>query len=101
MGDSGANAIAHMIRHNRVLQRLNLARTGMSDSHRELIFAAIEENDSLIDLTMDGPPSDFVRQRLESNRANAKHDTKPDDIKLIRSVYRTPRRPSARKPLDR
>jgi len=91
LGHLGSQAIATMLRQNQVLQRLSLARTGMNDKQRDLVSNAMRENQSLIDLTLDGPRTDLVRERLEMNREKAATEPKPMDVQLIRSIYRTAR----------
>ena len=91
LGDAGSDAIAGLLRQNNVLQRISLAKTDMSPEQTQLICNAVLQNNSLIDLTMDGRRSDQVREHLDANRKSIEADPKPMDVQLIRSVYRTAR----------
>ncbi|OCR01511.1 ribonuclease inhibitor [Oscillatoriales cyanobacterium USR001] len=89
IGDLGVDAIAHFLRDNQTLFRLNLRGTGISDEETNEIFAALEQNQTLGYLILDRIDAK-VKLLLERNRLLNLKDKLTDDrdLALIRSVYR-------------
>lgn len=90
LGEDAIEIIAPLLRENRTLRRLNLGGNRVDEVTQNLLCAALQNNTTLQILAFDGAVSPNLQALLARNRAS--HDEKlgvPDDVKLIRSVYRT------------
>lgn len=93
LGDAGAILLAHWLRDNPPLRRLNLRGNGIGIAGRAALRAALETNTNLLHLALDtkhDAHTDAFNALLERNRAQAPEADAPlsRDITLIRSVYR-------------
>ncbi len=79
-------SISQTIEHNELLQKLDLRRTNITDTGKERLLTALEENHSICDLIVDNP-SDRMKELLNARRDLSDNIKKPN-TKLIRSVYR-------------
>lgn len=87
--DTGAEAIAHFLTHNQTLLKLNLRGCKISDRGLEAIFTALESNQKLCYLILDGRIKPQIEALLERNRKlNWDELRQPRSISLIKSVYR-------------
>jgi hypothetical protein len=80
---------ADILPHNRVLRYLALQRNGITEHGIERLAQAMEQNTTLRELMVDGPLQPTLCRRLADNAARAPTAPVPDDVALIRSVYRT------------
>jgi hypothetical protein len=76
--------------HNPTLVKLNLQGTGISARGKIILTNALERNDKLCHLVLDGRLNANVELLLERNRSlNPSYQlARPRAIALIRSVYR-------------
>ena len=91
LGDIGAAQAARFLSGNPSLRHLSLRGCGITASGMALLADALQTNTHLHSLTLDGRPSEALRQRLEQNQA-ASPPPPPSacrDVALIRSVYRS------------
>lgn len=89
IGNSGAAALAEMLRENTSLQRLDVTRTGISEEGWTAIADGLSVNFSLTELRKSGRMPEPVSQKLQQNRAACPASEKPDELAMIKSVYRT------------
>ncbi len=90
IGDIGASAIAHSIARNPTLLKLNLCRNGIGNMGKKALIAALEINQKLRYLILDGQPDRRMEVLLERNRMlNLGEELHhPRSVSLIQSVYR-------------
>ena len=90
IGDIGASAIAHLIARNQTLLKLNLFRNGIGHLGKKALISALEINQKLRYLILDGQPDRRIEVLLERNRMlNLGEELhQPRSVSLIQSVYR-------------
>ena len=88
LGDSGGVEVASMLRQNQRIRRLNLVKTDIGELGRVALAAEIMKHPAITKFVIDGKFPD-VSRRLQQNQASASEDPFSQDIKMIRSVYRT------------
>lgn len=88
LSDEDVPKVAASLQTNRVLQYLDLRRTGLSELAKEGLVTSLEENQTLCELWLPGKQSPQLKQLLERNRTQ-QNDVMPNrDVALIKSVYR-------------
>ncbi|MES2792974.1 MAG: ribonuclease inhibitor [Planctomycetota bacterium] len=89
VGDCGAKSAASLLRSNSQLRSLDLTRTSIGNQGRQDLCEAIRENMTLVRLQIDGPvPEEFRRRLKENSNSNPPMSLVPDELRLIRSIYR-------------
>lgn len=91
-GDESTKLISRLLQYNQTLRYLNLARTGISKSGREILETAIATNCTIQRCVIDGGWSQSIRSHLQANQIQELADSAPEEVRLIRSVYRTQQR---------
>ena len=94
-GERGHQSILKMLAANPVLRRLNLRGTGFGANVGNELSEAMQANTNLVSLVVDGKLPQEVKDRLQQNFADSPAcNDAPNEVKLIRSVYRTARKVS-------
>lgn len=90
IGDIGASAIAHFLAQNKTLLKLNLCGNGIGNLGKKALISALEINQKLRYLILDGQPDRRIEVLLERNRMlNLGEELhQPRSVSLIQSVYR-------------
>jgi Ran GTPase-activating protein (RanGAP) involved in mRNA processing and transport len=89
VGDQGAITIAHHLKNNTSLWKLNLFKTGITYQGQAALTAALEANHSLCELVLAAKQCPEIAKLLDRNRlGNSSYRQEFLDSSLIRSVYR-------------
>ena len=92
-GERGHHRILQMLAANPMLRRLNLRGTGFESGDRQELCGAMQSNTNLVALVVDGKLPESVKDQLLRNGDDTPARSEaPEEVKLIRSVYRTARK---------
>lgn len=86
--DEGAGHAADLLAASSSLARLDLTRTGITTRGVERLAAAMTRNERLVDLRLDLRLPPALNECLRRNRARHGELPWPQDLSMIRSVYR-------------
>ncbi len=95
IGDSGAPALATLVRANGPLRSLDLRENAITSRGAFPILEALHANDHLIELRLHHHVARTIRRsirlRLDANAVHAGKPAMPPHVAAIQSVYRAPR----------
>ncbi len=86
---TGGQVLAAMLRRNTSLRRVNLRGTKLGQDDLKSVFEAAALHPRLVELLVDAPLSEGVKERLRFNRAQHGDWSGDAGVSLIKSVYRT------------
>jgi Ran GTPase-activating protein (RanGAP) involved in mRNA processing and transport len=88
LGDEGANAAALCLQTNRALRRLDLRRNAIGSPGKRALMGALVGNETLTELLLKGKVPALLTTYLARNQAQHGLWAPPNEVALIRSVYR-------------
>lgn len=88
LGLEGAQHAAHLLEAATALQKLDLARTGLTARGMEAVIEAACRHDRLQNLVLDSPLPEQLVRHLASNVARHGTPQAPADQAMIKSIYR-------------
>jgi Ran GTPase-activating protein (RanGAP) involved in mRNA processing and transport len=90
--DTVAELFCQYLKSTSRLRFLDLCRCGLSDAATVSLENAIQSNGSLTEVRLGKPLSSETMKRLQANAELLPHESVPDEVSLIKSVYRTRQR---------
>jgi Ran GTPase-activating protein (RanGAP) involved in mRNA processing and transport len=92
--DADMPPIAALLQTNSALRRLDLRGTGLAEEGKTHLAQALQDNETLCELHLPGKRPDELTRILKRNREKTPETeqlshSKPFDVALIKSVYRT------------
>ena len=89
-GEIGIHSFLNLLSANTQLRRLNLRGVSLGNRDQNELTEALRHNTNLVSLVVDRKLTQAIKDRLDRNLKNAPECSEaPEEVKLIRSVYRT------------